>query len=72
MRYGKEILKKLCKEYAVFITENPGVLARTESADLLLSRETVKIQEDGKLKIDKKKNGTRSCGDLGSDTLKTV
>ncbi len=74
MRYGKEILKKLCKEYTDIISENPGVLAGTESADLLLSREAMKIQEDGRLKLDKldkKNNGTRSC-EVVSDKIQTV
>jgi hypothetical protein len=61
---GKEILEKLCKEYTDIISENPGVLAGTESADLLLSREAMKIQEDGtgRLKLYKKNNRTRSGG----------
>ncbi len=67
---GKEILEKLCKEYMVFISENPGVLAVTESADLLLSRETVKIQEDGRLKVRYEKQRNKML--WGSDTPKTA
>jgi hypothetical protein len=47
---AKEILEKLCKEDTDIISENPGILAGTESTDLLLSREAMKIQEDGRLK----------------------
>ncbi len=45
---GKEILEKLCKEYADIISENPGVWP---TPFLLLSREAMKKQEDGRLKI---------------------
>ncbi len=67
---GKEILEKLCKEYTDIISKNPGVLAGMESTDLLLSREAMKIQEDGRLKIRYEKQRNKML--WGSDTLKTA
>jgi hypothetical protein len=55
---GKEILAKLCKEYADIISENPGVLP---TPFLLLSREAMKKQEDGKPKLDNENKETRRC-----------